>query len=222
MARLFGWKVHAGAISVEVAHFPSTWVVLAWIYQPPNKASRSVFGFLPLRQRRKYRSNISSYFKSHLYFFSGKLRICVFACRVLHFLIFKSSLYMNWLFVLWLHVVFKLQKIFIWKTYQSWDFPCGALVKNPPANTGDTGLIPGLGGSHMPWNNYAHAPQLLSLCSRAHAPQLLKATGLGPVLHNKRRRCSEKPTHATKSSPRLPQLEKARAQQRRPNAAKNK
>ena len=28
-------------------------------------------------------------------------------------------------------------------------FPAGALVKNPPANTGDTGSSPGLGRSHM-------------------------------------------------------------------------
>ena len=25
------------------------------------------------------------------------------------------------------------------------DFPCGSVVKNPPANTGDVGSIPGLG-----------------------------------------------------------------------------
>ena len=29
------------------------------------------------------------------------------------------------------------------------DFPGGAVVKNPPANAGDTGLSPGLGRSHM-------------------------------------------------------------------------
>ena len=29
-------------------------------------------------------------------------------------------------------------------------FPGGALVKNPPANAGDTGSSPGLGRSHMP------------------------------------------------------------------------
>ena len=28
--------------------------------------------------------------------------------------------------------------------------PCGPVVKNPPANTRDTGSIPGLGRSHMP------------------------------------------------------------------------
>ena len=29
------------------------------------------------------------------------------------------------------------------------DFPGGAVVKNPPANTGDTGSSPGPGRSHM-------------------------------------------------------------------------
>ena len=33
------------------------------------------------------------------------------------------------------------------------DFPGGAVVKNPPANAGDTGSIPGLGRSHMPWSS---------------------------------------------------------------------
>ena len=28
-------------------------------------------------------------------------------------------------------------------------FPGGSVVKNPPANAGDRGLIPGLGRSHM-------------------------------------------------------------------------
>ena len=54
-----------------------------------------------------------------------------------------------------------------------WDFPGGAVVKNPPANAGDMDSSPGLGRSHMPWSNYAHVPQLLSLCCRAREPQLL-------------------------------------------------
>ena len=33
------------------------------------------------------------------------------------------------------------------------DFPGGAVFKNPSANAGDTGSIPGLGRSHMPWSN---------------------------------------------------------------------
>ena len=34
-----------------------------------------------------------------------------------------------------------------------WDFPGGSVVKNLPANAGDTGSSPGLGRSHMPWSN---------------------------------------------------------------------
>ena len=33
------------------------------------------------------------------------------------------------------------------------DFPGGTVVKNPPANAGDTGSIPGLGRSHMTQSN---------------------------------------------------------------------
>ena len=39
------------------------------------------------------------------------------------------------------------------KSRISRDFPGGTVVKNPPANAGDMGLIPGLGRSHMPWSN---------------------------------------------------------------------
>ena len=35
----------------------------------------------------------------------------------------------------------------------SWDFPGGSVVKNPPANAGDTDSSPGLGRSHIPQNN---------------------------------------------------------------------
>ena len=40
----------------------------------------------------------------------------------------------------------------------SWDLPGGPVVKNPPANAGATGWIPGLGRFRMPWGNHAHAP----------------------------------------------------------------
>ena len=65
-------------------------------------------------------------------------------------------------------------------------------------------------------------PQLLSLRSRAHEPQLLKPARLEPVLCNKRSHRNEKPHTTEKSSPRSPQLEKARMQKRRPNAATDK
>ena len=53
------------------------------------------------------------------------------------------------------------------------DFPGGTVVKNPPANVGDTGSSPGPGRFHMPQSKEACVPQLLSLHSRAHEPQLL-------------------------------------------------
>ena len=34
-----------------------------------------------------------------------------------------------------------------------WGFPGGAVVENLPANAGDMGSSPGLGGSHMPRSN---------------------------------------------------------------------
>ena len=40
-------------------------------------------------------------------------------------------------------------------------FPGDSVVKNPPANTGDMGLIPGLGRSHRLRSNSAHEPELL-------------------------------------------------------------
>ena len=54
-----------------------------------------------------------------------------------------------------------------------WGFLGGSVVKNLPANVGDTGSISGPGRSHMPWSIEAQAPQLLSLCSRAWDLQLL-------------------------------------------------
>ena len=59
------------------------------------------------------------------------------------------------------------------KDNQTQGFPGGAVVKNLPANAGDTDSSSGPGRSHMPQSNWACAPQLLSLCSRAHEPQLL-------------------------------------------------
>ena len=76
----------------------------------------------------------------------------------------------------------------------------------PPPNAGDMGSIPGLGRSHMPWTNDAHAPQLLSLCSRTKA-EARETTA--------RSLCATK-----KSDSHSPQLEKAFVQQQRPSAAK--
>ena len=81
------------------------------------------------------------------------------------------------------------------------------MVKNPPANAGDTGSSPGLGRSHMPRSNQARVPQLLSLRSRARETQLLKPACLEPVLCNKRSHCSEKPAHSNED-PTQPKINK--------------
>ena len=89
-------------------------------------------------------------------------------------------------------------------------FPGGAVVESLPANAGDTGSSPGLGRYHMPRSSWAHEPQLLSLCVWS----LCSATREAATVTG--------PRTAMKSGPRLPQLEKALAQKRRPNTAKTK
>ena len=65
------------------------------------------------------------------------------------------------------------------------------MVKNLPANAGDMGSIPDPGRSHISWSNYAHVPQLLSLCPRARGLQLLSPCTVESVLQNKRSCCGE-------------------------------
>ena len=89
-------------------------------------------------------------------------------------------------------------------------FPGGSVVESLPVNAGDTGSSPGLGGSNMPQSNWAREPQLLSLsvwslCSAAREATIVRG-----------------PRTAMKSGPHSPQLEKALAQKRGPNTAKNK
>ena len=88
-------------------------------------------------------------------------------------------------------------------------FPGSTVVENLPANAGDTGSSPGLGGSHMPWSNWAREAQLLSL----RVWSLCSATREAVIVRG--------PRTAMKSGPHLPQLEKALAQKRRPNIAIN-
>ena len=84
------------------------------------------------------------------------------------------------------------------------------MVETLPANAGDAGSGPGLGGSHMLRSNWAREPQLLSLCIWS----LCSAAGEAAMVRGLRT--------AMKSGPRLPQLEKALAQKRSSNTAKNK
>ena len=89
-------------------------------------------------------------------------------------------------------------------------FPGGVVVESLPTNAGDTGSSPGLGRSHMPQSNWAREPQLLSL----RVWSLCSATREVAIVRG--------PRTEMKSGPHLPQLEKALAQKRRPNTAKNK
>ena len=84
------------------------------------------------------------------------------------------------------------------------------MVESPPTNAGDTGSSPGLGGPHMPRSNWAREAQLLSL----GVWSLCSATREAAIVRG--------PRTAMKSGPRLPQLEKALVQKRRPNTANNK
>ena len=106
------------------------------------------------------------------------------------------------------------------------DFLGGAVVKNLPANAGDTGSSPGPGRSHVTRNSWAHVPQLLSLCSRACEPQLLspRATARAPTA---RAPHQEEPLQWEACAPQqrvAPTRHNYRkpARQWRPNSAKNK
>ena len=91
-----------------------------------------------------------------------------------------------------------------------WGFPGGAVVGSLPADAGDAGSGPGLGGSHVPRSNWAREPQLLSL----RVWSLCSATGEAAMVRG--------PRTAMRIGPRSPQLETALAQKRRPNTAINK
>ena len=92
-------------------------------------------------------------------------------------------------------------------------FPGGAVVENLPANAGDTGSSPGLGGSHMPRSGWASEPRLLSL---------RPATGGAAIMKGPRTAMKSGPRTAMKSGPHLPQLEKALARTKDPAQPKIK
>ena len=95
------------------------------------------------------------------------------------------------------------------------DFPGGTVNKNLPANAGDTCLISAPRRFHLSRGNQATAPQLLSLHSPAPAPQ-------GPCSTAREAAPLRSLWTTVRSSPCSMRLEKARAEQRRSGAAKNK
>ena len=82
------------------------------------------------------------------------------------------------------------------------------MVESLPANAGDTGSGPGLGGSHMPRSNWAREPQRLSL----RLWSLCSATREAAMVRG--------PRTAMKGGPHLPQLGRALARRRRRNTAR--
>ena len=82
-------------------------------------------------------------------------------------------------------------------------FPGGAVVGSLPADAGDAGSGPGLGGSRVPRSGWAREPQLLvlrvwSLCSAAGEAMMVGG-----------------PCTAMRSGPCSPQLGRALAQKQR-------
>ena len=102
----------------------------------------------------------------------------------------------------WLRIRLPMQGTQVW-----------SLVREDPTCHGAT--------KPMHHNYWACAPEPACHNYWARVLQLLKPGHLEPVPATRSHR-NEKPVHRTKSSPRSPQLEKARAQQGRPNTAKNK
>ena len=99
----------------------------------------------------------------------------------------------------------------------TWTSLVAQWIKNPPANTGDTGLTPSLGRFHEPWSNQACAPQLLSLRAA-----ITEAKHLDPVLRNKRSHHKKKPEPCNKERLPLTTTRESHRKQQRPSAAKKR
>ena len=79
-------------------------------------------------------------------------------------------------------------------------FPGGAVVESLPANAGDAGSSPGLGGSHVPRSDWAREPQLLSL----RVWSLCPAAGGAAIVRGPRTAMKSGPCTVMKSGPHLP------------------
>ena len=102
------------------------------------------------------------------------------------------------------------------KNHMIGGFPGGAVVESLPANAGDTGSGPGLGGSRVPRGSWARGPQLLSL----RVWSLCPAMGGAAIEKGPRTAMKSGPRTAMKSGPRLPRLERALARTEDPTQPK--
>ena len=95
-----------------------------------------------------------------------------------------------------LEIILSFQKTYPTSKVKNRDFCGGAMDKNLPANAGDRGWIPGLERFHIPRINEAHAPQVVSPCSRPKAATTAPAfLHPEPMFPNRRNHCNEKPMH---------------------------
>ena len=94
------------------------------------------------------------------------------------------------------------------------DYSGGSLVKNLPANAEDMGLTPGLGRSDMPWGQLSPCPTTTSINYTEPVPRACALQWEATAMKS--------PHTAMKSNSLSKLLEKARAQQQIPSAAKNK
>ena len=92
------------------------------------------------------------------------------------------------------------------------------MVENLPANAGDAGSGPGLGGSRVPRSGWAREPQLLSL----RVWSLCPATGGGRGGERPAHRDEERSPHRDEEWPPLAAAGEGPRTNRRPNTAKNK
>ena len=104
---------------------------------------------------------------------------------------------------------------------RTWGFSGGSAVRNLPANAGDGGLIPDLGGFHMPWRKLALGRQLLNPCSRAWRLLWLRPQALrSPYSATREASILRSPGNSAESRPHSPQLEKSPKQQGNPAQSK--
>ena len=88
-----------------------------------------------------------------------------------------------------------------------------------PANAGDTGSGPGLGGSHMPRSGWACGPRLLSL----RVWSLCPAAGGAAMVKGPAHRDEERPPHRDEEWPPLAAAgESPHTKTKRPNTVINK
>ena len=87
-------------------------------------------------------------------FFKNLRKVALFQAKTKVMFFVNEATFLKSLFKHILNFIYK-EKLFVSASlkHQLWGFPGGSVVKNPPANAGDVGLIPGPGKIHEPRSN---------------------------------------------------------------------